>query len=176
MQYPTNIKKYAGTISKTNKKVIIKYKTQGRIFIIKEYLISDYKSLDDVMMYATEYKKKWSVVNNLVKNKYETIQDNGCKYLKVYTKNDKFFYIDEDDKDYIESHNWNLSNNNKYAMSLDYETKKKMTFHEIKYGHRNIIHINKDTLDNRSENIEINKNKNNNKNITKEKESDVAIT
>ena len=109
-----------------------------------------------------------------MKNKYETIEDNSNKYLKVYTKNDKFFYIDADDKDYIESHNWNLSNNNKYAMSLDYETKKKMTFHEIKYGHRNIIHINKDTLDNRSENIEINKN--NNKNITKEKESNIAIT
>ena len=177
MQYPNNIKKYAGTISKTNKKIIIKYKTKGRIFTIKEYLLSDFNSSDDAMKDAIEYKKKWSIVNNLVKNKYEIIEDNN-KYIKIYTKNDKYFYIDHDDIDYIESHNWTISNNNKYAMSLDYETKKKMTFHEIKYGHRNIIHINNNTLDNRSINIEINENKNNmnNKKISNEKENNIAVT
>ena len=76
MQYPNKIKKYAGTISKTNKKIIIKYKTKGRIFTIKEYLLSDFNSSDDAMKDAIEYKKKWSIVNNLVKNKYEIIQIN----------------------------------------------------------------------------------------------------
>lgn len=174
MQYPNNIKKYAGTISKTNKKITIKYKTKGRIFTLKEFILSDYQNEDEAMNEAIEYKKKWSIVNNLVKNKYEILDDNGKKYLKVYTKNNKFFYIDKDDTNYIESYNWNLSHNNKYAMSLDYETKKKMTFHEIKYGHRNIIHINNDTLDNRSENIEINNNTINN--VSNDNENNIAIS
>jgi hypothetical protein len=154
MLYPTNIKKYSGTISKTNKKIIIKYKTKGRIFIIKEYILDDYSSEEEVMCKAIEYKKKWSIVNNLVKNKYEVIEDDDTKYIKVYTKNDKFFYIDYDDENYIESHNWNIYN--KYASSIDPDTKKKVPFHQIKYGHKNIIHINKDNLDNRHPNIEIN--------------------
>ena len=100
-----------------------------------------------------------------------TVED--IKLILRGKENIPLIYVSgDDDKDYIETHNWNLSNNNKYAMSLDYETKKKMTFHEIKYGHRNIIHINKNTLDNRSENIGINKNDN----INKEKESNIAIT
>ena len=124
------------------------------------------------MEMAIEYKKKWSIINNLVKNKYEIIDENEEKYIKVYTKNDKFFLIDYDDKDYIESNNWNLSTNNKYAMSLDYETKKKMSFHEIKYGHRNIIHINNNTLDNRSDNIEIK----NDKKIVEDNEANIITS
>ena len=120
---------------------------------------------------AINYKKKWSIVNNLVKNKYEIINENNEKYIKVYTKNGKFFYIDYDDIDYIEKYNWNLSTNNKYAMSLDYETKKKMSFHEIKYGHRSIIHTNKDTLDNRAFNLEI---KNNNELLNDHNENNIS--
>ena len=172
MLYPNNIKKYSGTISKTSKKIIIKYKTKGRIFTVKEFKIDEYDSIDKAMEMAIEYKKKWSIINNLVKNKYEIIDENEEKYIKVYTKNDKFFLIDYDDKDYIESNNWNLSTNNKYAMSLDYETKKKMSFHEIKYGHRNIIHINNNTLDNRSDNIEIK----NDKKIVEDNESNIITS
>jgi len=172
MLYPNNIKKYSGTISKTSKKIIIKYKTKGRIFTVKEFKIDEYDSIDKAMEMAIEYKKKWSIINNLVKNKYEIIDENEEKYIKVYTKNDKFFLIDYDDKDYIESNNWNLSTNNKYAMSLDYETKKKMSFHEIKYGHRNIIHINNNTLDNRSDNIEIK----NDKKIVEDNEANIITS
>jgi hypothetical protein len=159
MLYPTNIKKYSGTISTTNKKIIIKYKTKGRIFTIKEFIFADFNNKEEAMEKAVEHKKKWSIVNNLVKNKYEIIEENNNKYIKIYTKNNKCFYIDYDDKNYIETHNWNLSTSNKYAMSLDDDTKKKMTFHEIKYGHRNIIHLNNNTLDNRIDNIEILKKK-----------------
>lgn len=172
MLYPNNIKKYSGTISKTSKKIIIKYKTKGRIFTVKEFKIDEYDSIDKAMEMAIEHKKKWSIINNLVKNKYEIIDENEEKYIKVYTKNDKFFLIDYDDKDYIESNNWNLSTNNKYAMSLDYETKKKMSFHEIKYGHRNIIHINNNTLDNRSDNIEIK----NDKKIVEDNEANIITS
>ena len=172
MLYPNNIKKYSGTISKTSKKIIIKYKTKGRIFTVKEFKIDEYDSIDKAMEMAIEYKKKWSIINNLVKNKYEIIDENEEKYIKVYTKNDKFFLIDYDDKDYIESNNWNLSTNNKYAMSLDYETKKKMSFHEIKYGHRDIIHINNNTLDNRSDNIEIK----NDKKIVEDNEANIITS
>ena len=57
-------------------------------------------------------------------------------------------------------------------MSLDYETKKKMSFHEIKYGHRNIIHINNNTLDNRSDNIEIK----NDKKIVEDNEANIITS
>ena len=57
-------------------------------------------------------------------------------------------------------------------IQLSFMTKKKMSFHEIKYGHRNIIHINNNTLDNRSDNIEIK----NDKKIVEDNESNIITS
>ena len=144
-----NIKKYSGTIVETNKKIIIKYKTKGRVFIVKEFI----KDGNNTMKEAINYKKRWAIVNNLVKNKYEVIEEGNDKYIKVYIKDDIQFLIDFDDANYIEKYNWTYGNGFKYIKTIDSTTKKKIAYHQLKLGYTNVIHGNNNIFDNRSYNL-----------------------
>lgn len=162
--YPTNIKKYAGTITQSKKKFSLRYKTQSRLFHIKDFYIKDYNSEDEALYATHEYKKKWAIANNLVKNKYEIIKEGTNKYIKLYIKNNIYSLIDIDDIDYIDKNIWSF--NKDFIKTTDTESNKKLSFHELKYGHNNIIHINGNNLDNRSFNIKLNED--NEKNILEE--------
>lgn len=162
--YPFNIKKYAGTITQSKKKFSLRYKTQSRLFHIKDFYIKDYNSEDEALHAVREYKKKWAIVNNLVKNKYEIIKDGSIEYIKLYIKPDIYTLIDKDDIDYIDKNIWSF--NKGFIKTTDIELNKKLSFHELKYGHNNIFHINGNKLDNRSFNIKLNED--NEKNIIEE--------
>tara|TARA_B110000858_G_C17645675_1_gene400280 strand:- start:302 stop:814 length:513 start_codon:yes stop_codon:yes gene_type:complete len=152
--YPINIKKYAGTITQSKKKFSIRYKTQSRLFNIKDFHIKDYNSEEDALHATHEYKKKWAIINNLVKNKYEIIKDGSIEYIKLYIKPDIYTLIDKDDIDYIDKNIWSF--NKGFIKTTDAESNKKLSFHELKYGHTNILHMNGNKLDNRSFNIKLN--------------------
>jgi len=156
--YPNNIKKYAGTITQTKKKFSIRYKTQSRLFHIKDFYIEEYETLEQALTATEEYKKKWAIVNNLVKNKYELVKDGDNTYVKLYIKNDTYSFVDYDDIDSIDKNIWSV--NKGLIKTTDIETNAKVSFHELKYGHNNIIHINGNKLDNRSFNIKLNEHNN----------------
>ena len=161
--YPLNIKKYAGTITKSNKKYSIRYKTKSRLFHIKDFYINEYDTIDDTLKATEEYKKKWAIANDLVKNKYEIIKENDHEYIKLYIKNDIYSLFDKEDFDYIDKHIWYY--NKDFIITNSTKLNKKVSFHELKYGHNNVIHINENKLDNRSFNIKLNED---NKEITGE--------
>ena len=70
-----------------------------------------------------------------------------------------------DDINYIDKYIWYLINKNGYITTKDKDFNSKLTFHELKYGHNNIIHLNNNKLDNRSFNIQINENKEEEENL-----------
>ena len=154
IQYPINIKKYAGTITKSKKKFSLRYKIQSRLFHIKDFYINEHNSEEEALYATQEYKKKWAIANNLVKNKYEIINNGSSEYIKLYIKNNIYSLIDKDDIDYVDKNIWSF--NKGFIKTNDIESNKKICFHELKYGHNNITHINENKLDNRSFNIKLN--------------------
>ena len=159
MIYPDNIKKYSGTITKTKKKYTLRYKTKSRLFTIKEYLIEKYNSDEDTLKEIQKYQKKWAIANNLVKNKYEIVKIEGEEYIKLYIKDNMYSLIDLDDINYVDKYIWHLTSKSNFITTTDKEFNSRLTFHELKYGHNNIIHRNNNKLDNRSFNIHLNENK-----------------
>ena len=159
MIYPDNIKKYSGTITKTKKKYTLRYKTKSRLFTIKEYLIENYNSDEDTLKEIQKYQKKWAIANNLVKNKYEIVKTDSEEYIKLYIKDNIYSLIDLDDINYVDKYIWHLKSKSDFITTTDKEFNSRITFHELKYGHNNIIHLNNNKLDNRSFNIQLNENK-----------------
>ena len=165
MIYPDNIKKYSGTITKTKKKYTLRYKTKSRLFTIKEYLIENYNNEEDALKEIQKYQKKWAIANNLVKNKYDIVKIDDEECIKLYIKDNIYSLFDIDDINYIDKYIWYLINKNGYITTKDKDFNSKLTFHELKYGHNNIIHLNNNKLDNRSFNIQINENKEEEENL-----------
>ena len=124
--YPLNINKYKGYISErldsyifniNYKNTLIK-KTFNFIYNNKKSKINKYNNI-------IEFKKDFSIKNNLVLNSY-IIKDD---YYIVSLNNDKKMIVDIDDLPLVEKYIWRIQNSNKHPTS---KIKKTDDFTDIK--------------------------------------------
>ena len=86
-------------------------------------------------------------------NQYDMSGDFGIGYTR---NNNEPFYFDKEDFDKIKDYCWSICKNKKDGYvklcSRDIKSKKFVSFHQIVFG-KNVDHINRNTLDNRKENL-----------------------
>ena len=113
--YSKNPKKYKGSLIKQKNKFLFCVTQNKKRNIIKEFLISDYESIDKLKEEATKFKIQWGIDNNHTINSYTIVDDN---YIKVNINNDKSFLADVNDLEIIEKYIWKLQNGSCYVTTL----------------------------------------------------------
>ncbi len=152
--YPDNLKKYPGTIQKRKDKFIFIINQKGKLIEEHEFPFT-LETKDQVKQDVENYKKKWGIDHDKVKNSYQ-IKD---IYIEVELDLDHKMLIDNDRKEEMEKYIWYHSNGQAYTMIPKGEWKCKdkresISFHKLITGKTKIQHKNGNQLDNRMENLD----------------------
>ena len=98
INYPKNLKKYKGVIKNKNS-YTFKYKD-----IIKKFNKSDYENDEDAYNNVVIFKKKYSIMNDLVINPYK-IKGNS---IIVYLNKNKKLITDLKDENLVNKYKWKI--------------------------------------------------------------------
>jgi hypothetical protein len=158
--YPTNMKKYVGTLRR---------RRNGRIGLQVVNSKFKYYGTFDRVEEANEKRKYLSIKYGLVKNIIHSYHD----YLKVLCAGDKYFICDHEDMDLVENHIWFMTNTDLpesriggklhkfYNLKLDFTPSGNETVYHIDGNPTNNMRSNLDIGDRRTKSIWGNSRKNN---------------
>jgi hypothetical protein len=156
--YPSNLKKYPGSIIEYKSKYIFMVYKNSCKHKIHEIKFGENKTKEKAKNEIIKYKKDWGIKNNLVKNKYY-VNDNE---LNIYLGKNIWFLADVNDLNFVDKYIWNVSRGKyiKYAITLspknerkDINKKEYKKFHNYITKSKDVNHKNSNTLDNRKNNL-----------------------
>lgn len=155
--YSKNPIKYNGSLIKQKKRYIFCVTEDKKRKVVKEFIISNYESIDKLKEEANKFKIQWGIDNNKTANSYTIIENS---HLVVNVNNNKSFLADLSDLEIVEKYIWKIQNGSCYITALlpknerkDAKMREYSPFHKVKLGTELINHINNNKLDNRSSNL-----------------------
>ena len=151
MLYPNNLQKYAGTIIIQKKKYIFQIIKNKKIIEQTEFTFKNELEKKEAYENIIQYKKDYSIIHNLVKNKYEINNDK----INVYLQSDKYFTTDKNKLDRVDKFIWYVLDGYIGTMITENKRRKKLYFHHYIMNNENVIHKDGDKMNNTKDNLNI---------------------